>query len=455
MQPLFFPGTRGASRAVLLSGWTVSLVVSSIELQAQAVPLISKRGAGFFAGICLSLFSIQHAAALDLFQKKDDRPGIFKSPSKPDKKGASAHLLQQEMMDFSDRYTMAIWQALDDYLRQETDPLKRSAAEHWKVIFSSASMEIAVGREPAGSLLDMAVFIDLADWVATKYWVPEVFGAGGEPLLRAQKSIRKDFDVILNRVLTPEPRGELNDLIRSYKQDHPKVVYVADVRLRDLSTERAGQERGKGGIPLLADVRHAVGEIDEALQYGERLMFYVERVTRLTTMQTALALAQAGSSPAVLSLTRSAETASSAIDRLPATITSCLEESTGALKELLPEIHATATETRGTAESVERIMKSLGDTPSDDPWTPSKTLSTLTEVRQAASEWNSTLKQLENTLSLVASNEAPALRLLSETESRTCQTVDYAYRKVLIAIAFFLAGQAVIVVLAARLFKSK
>jgi|GEM_PF-5764672 len=160
MQPLFFPGTRGASRAVLLSGWTVSLVVSSIELQAQAVPLISKRGAGFFAGICLSLFSIQHAAALDLFQKKDDRPGIFKSPSKPDKKGASAHLLQQEMMDFSDRYTMAIWQALDDYLRQETDPLKRSAAEHWKVIFSSASMEIAVGREPAGSLLDMAVFID-------------------------------------------------------------------------------------------------------------------------------------------------------------------------------------------------------------------------------------------------------------------------------------------------------
>jgi len=261
--------------------------------------------------------------------------------------------------------------------------------------------------------------------------------------------------VILNRVLTPEQRGELNDLIRSYKQDHPKVVYVADVRLRDLSTERAGQERGKGGIPLLADVRHAVGEIDEALQYGERLMFYVERVTRLTTMQTALALAQAGSSPAVLSLTRSAETASSAIDRLPATITSCLEESTGALKELLPEIHATATETRGTAESVERIMKSLGDTPSDDPWTPSKTLSTLTEVRQAASEWNSTLKQLENTLSLVASNEAPALRLLSETESRTCQTVDYAYRKVLIAIAFFLAGQAVIVVLAARLFKSK
>ena len=175
----------------------------------------------------------------------------------------------------------------------------------------------------------------------------------------------------------------------------------------------------------------------------------------LTTMQTALALAQAGASPTVLSLTRSAETASSAIDRLPAAITASLEESTGTLKELLPEIHATATETRGTAESVERIMKSLGDTPSDDPWTPAKTLSTLTEVRQVASEWNSTIKQLENTLSLVASNEAPALRVLSEAENQTCQTIDYAYRKALVAIAVLLVGQAAVVILAAWLFKRK
>ena len=189
---------------------------------------------GVFAGICLALLLPRQAVALDLFPKKNDRPGIFSAPSRPNKKGASAHLLQQEMMDFSDRYTMAIWQALDEYLRQETDPIKRSAAEHWKVIFSSASMEIAVGREPAGSLLDMAVFLDLADWSATKYWVPEVFGPGGTPLIRAHKSVRKDFDVILNRVLTPEQRDELNAMIRSYKQEHPKAVYVADVRLRDL-----------------------------------------------------------------------------------------------------------------------------------------------------------------------------------------------------------------------------
>lgn len=41
--------------------------------------------------------------------------------------------------------------------------------------------------------------------------------------------------MILNRVLTPEQRDELNAMIRDHKQDHPKAVYVADVRLRDIS----------------------------------------------------------------------------------------------------------------------------------------------------------------------------------------------------------------------------
>jgi len=53
--------------------------------------LFSKIGPVYFAGICLVLISIHHAAAPDLFPKKDERPGIFKSPSKPDKKGATEH----------------------------------------------------------------------------------------------------------------------------------------------------------------------------------------------------------------------------------------------------------------------------------------------------------------------------------------------------------------------------
>ena len=173
-------------------------------------------------GACLAavLAACCQAQAIELFPtRKESGHGIFAAAGRQDNN--SARVLQQEMMDFSDRYTMAIWQALDEYLRGENDPLKRSAAEHWKVIFSSATMEIAVERQPAASLLDMAVFVELADWAAGKYWVPEVFGSRGTPLLRAHKNMLMDLDAILARTLTPAQRSELHQLVQSYKREHP------------------------------------------------------------------------------------------------------------------------------------------------------------------------------------------------------------------------------------------
>jgi len=414
-------------------------------------------GARFFTALAALLVVCFPAQALDLFpRRKEPGHGIFGTAGRQDKKSSSAHMLQQEMMDFSDRYTMAIWQALDEYVRGENDPLKRSAAEHWKVLFSAASMEIAVERQPAVSLLDMAVLMELADWVVGKYWVPEVFGSRGSPLLRTHKSMLKDIDVILDRTLTPEQRSELRSLVQTYKKEHPRAVYVADVRLRDLALARAGQDRSSVGIPLLADVSRAVGEMDEALQYGERLMFYVERISRSATMQTSLALSQAASSPAVLSLTRSAETASLAIDRVPSALSLALKENTEVVKEVLPSIQATVSDTRVTVESAERIMNALGQSPpAAEPWTPTKTLSALTEVRLVASEWNVTLKQAESTLARLETGKDPAMNLLAESETQIRKSVDYAYSKALVAIAVFLCGQAAVVAFAAWMFKRR
>lgn len=73
------------------------------------------------------------ASGFELFpQRKSSDPNELAG-----RKGGTsrARALQQEMMDFSDRYTMAIWQALDGYCRSEKDPIKRSAAEHLKVLF--------------------------------------------------------------------------------------------------------------------------------------------------------------------------------------------------------------------------------------------------------------------------------------------------------------------------------
>ncbi len=138
-------------------------------------------------------------------------------------------------------------------------------------------------------------------------WNPQVFGKGGEPLLEALKGMKKDLGSILETTLTPVQHQQLNNIISDWKSRHQGALYVAGIRLADISASRTGKESSKGGLILVADVSRAVGKVDEALQYGERAMFYLERLPRLTTMQTSLALAQAGSAPAVLSLAGSAE----------------------------------------------------------------------------------------------------------------------------------------------------
>ena len=389
------------------------------------------------------------AHAFDLFpQKKSSDPNALAGR----KGGASrARALQQEMMDFSDRYTMAIWQALDGYSRSEKDPVKRSAAEHLKVLFSSASMEIAAGRNPAGNLLDMAVFTDLAQSSVRDYWIPKVFGSGAEPLLKAHRALRADLDAILKKTITEEQRKELARMVSDYRKSNPSSFYVADIRLRDLVAARTAAGQAGGGIPLLADVSRAVGELDAAVEYGERLMFYVERLPRLTTMQTSLALAQTGAAPAVLSLTESARQTSEAIDRMPGNLTSALAKNSEALGTLLPGIQSSLADSRAIMESLERIQKSDGQEPAVDPWTPASASATLREAQATAREVRAVLEAVEKSIS--ATNGLAMEKLLRTSSQEVRRAIDYASGKVLLAIASLFAGQLVLLLIAARLFR--
>ena len=399
--------------------------------------------------LALLLLPTGSASGFDLFAKKkrSESDSLATDKGRPTR----ARELQQGMMDFSDRYTMQIWQALDTYIRSEKDPLKRSAAEHLKVLYSSASMEIAAGRNPSGNLLDMAVFTALAQRSVRDYWVPEVFGAGGEPLIKAHRDLRADLDVVLSKTLTQEQRKELDRLIADYSRTNPGNVYVADVRLRDLVGARTAAGQQSGGIPLLADVSRAVGELDAAVEYGERLMFYVERLPRLTTMQTALALAQTGASPTVLSLTESARQTSQAIEQMPDKITLALSENSEALGTLLPGIQSSIADSRAIMEITERIMQPVEGQSTDSTWTPEATAATLREARATAGEMRATLELLEK--SLTNSSSLPLESLLKTTSEEARLTVDYAWNRILLAIGLLLAGLLVLLFVAARLFR--
>lgn len=391
------------------------------------------------------------ASGFDLFAKrKSSDPNALAGRTN---QATRARELQQEMMDFSDRYTMAVWQALDSFSRSEKDPVKRSTAEHLKVLFSSASMEIAAGRNPAGNLLDMAVFTNLAQQSVRDYWVPKVLGPGGAPLLKAHRDLRADLDVILRKTLTADQRRELDRMVSEYRKTNPGSVYVADIRLRDLVAARTAAGQAGGGIPLLADVSRAVGELDAAVEYGERLMFYVERMPRLTTMQTALALAQTGASPPVLSLTESARLTSESIARLPDDLTAAVAKNSETLGTLLPGLQSTVADSRAIAEITERILKADAGTPPAEPWTPEATATALREAQTAAREVRATLEATEK--SLATAKSLPLDKLLKTTSQEARQTIDYAWNKILLAIGFLLAGLLVLLLIAALLFRPR
>jgi len=387
-------------------------------------------------GVVLLLNGAGELRAFDLFGvkkeggTKDQKVGLFAERSHSD--ASKSHLLQQEMMDYSDRFSMAVWQALDQYLRGETDPQKRSAAEHWKVLFSAATMQIAAGRDPAGSLLDMAVLTDLAEWSVAHSWNPQVFGKGGEPLLEALKGMKRDIGGILDGTLTREQWQQLNAIISEWKQRHPGALYVAGIRLNDISSARTGKEEKSGGLLLIADVSRAVGKVDEALQYGERAMFYLERLPRLTTMQTSLALAQVGSAPAILSLTGSAERASAAIIDLPDKVSEALSTNAATVKEMLPGIQGTVTESRKLAEAIDRTMNSsffTNTSSGPSPWTPERTGVVLGQLRDTLREANQ----------------------LSASLSGGGSLVDAIFYRALIVVGVLIAGVAGLILLFRRL----
>ena len=91
--------------------------------------------------------------------------------------------LQAEIVVFADQYTMVVWQAMDEIQRSGLAPERKLQAEYNKLLYISSAMSIAAQPSPVASLLDMITFIHLGHQAMKNYWVPEVYGSAGNPLL--------------------------------------------------------------------------------------------------------------------------------------------------------------------------------------------------------------------------------------------------------------------------------
>jgi hypothetical protein len=300
---------------------------------------------------------------------------VVEAPSK-----ISRAEIQEEIMAFADEYSVAIWQAADEIRRADLPLEIRADAQYLKVLYASAAFRIAAGRRPAANLLDMVVFTTLGRMAVEEYWQPQVYGEAGKPLLDSYRRLEREIWAIAGRVLTPAQQEELRRAIRQWRQAHPGQHYVADVRLSDFARLRGGPMIDVAATPstgLVASVEGATRAADEAVLLAERLMFYLERLPNVITLQTDLILDQVAVSPAVKAIvedtgriTRTAEQVADLLERFPVLVAAerkaAIEQMTGwlsadqaPLRGLLGDVRQTLAAGSELAGSVDKTVHSL------------------------------------------------------------------------------------------------
>ena len=225
--------------------------------------------------------------------------------------------LQAVVMNFEDLYVMSVWEEYDNIKRSTTNPEIRATAQWLKVRANTNAIAIAAGRNTAINLLDMVVFVSLSRYTIENYWVPNIFGPDGEALVQTYRKLENEIWKISSRVLSEDQQKRLRDLINEWIAANPGRYYVAGIRLSDFAEIQGMSSASQLEVgTLLADVEKAVAVAQEGLLVSERIMFYVERLPRLMTMQTELLLDQIAAAPDAEQLRINANRLTAAAERL-------------------------------------------------------------------------------------------------------------------------------------------
>jgi hypothetical protein len=286
--------------------------------------------------------------------------------------------LQDDLLRFESQFN-ALIESASQALETSTNPKIRYRSALNRLIYGSNSLNIALGPIPEANLLDMITFIELSRDVLEKHWIPNVFGASGQPLEQAFLESSLQIWAISEKVLDTQQKNVLQSVIREWRSKHPNQINVETVRLSTFSKESAakaaGLEQNVGG--LFASLEQSTQSVDSMKLYSERVLYYAERAPFLFRLQTRL-----GANEII-------NDASLNLARLPNPLA---QESTirGLLKEVRETLLIMRT-TLGDANSTIQSVNSLTDQMSDNPQPTQLATAMVTQLTTLLKEWNHTL----------------------------------------------------------------
>ncbi len=235
--------------------------------------------------------------------------------------------LAVEVMRYGDRYFARMSLEADRIRDKATTPELRRFATGWKLACQTTVVDIAVGPNAVENLLDMMVLASLTREEFETYWVPEYLGQDlGEGLLKASRMLEEEIWEGSKRVLTPEQQDDLRALIHEWNEQHPDQHYFWGIRFAGFTDQRALElQRVEETGGLLGEIAQTRETAVEMREFGERVMYYMQRAPNLTRLQAEFGMREMLNTPEVIQLldnterlTRSSERYAIVMEKLPA-----------------------------------------------------------------------------------------------------------------------------------------
>jgi hypothetical protein len=345
----------------------------------------------------------------------------------------SADELDQRILAFADRYAVVLRAAVDEVCAATGDLALRREAHRLRAEGVMGVWDIATGPDSHGKILDLVLVVTLQ----SRIWIDEgtadtLYGPAGAVLEGALRQLRLDAWELAAQALTQPQLQELDNLILTWRSEHPGVRAVSFVRF-----DEAGAARGRAlaaavreGDGLLAPVDRAVDEAARARVMGERLFWLAKRGPLLLQWQSELAFDDLLLRPEVAEARSLAVGLPELVARERAAVLDGVARVLDGSQGVVRDGRATAEAVAATAASVERILALLAPAlggaadPAAKPFDIAEYAAALREAGALAQHGNEALGTVSR---ILGSNDLPAR--LDEVNRAASERVDHASQR--------------------------
>jgi hypothetical protein len=403
------------------------------------------------------------------------KPGLFSTNASD--VAVTMSVMQMKAMRFADEYAITVAQAAEDFSNRVGTPEARLAALKWKLSQATAAYIDASGVNPVVNALDLLTLVTVSRMVIEDYAM-EKFGTNALPVLETQKMLEAKAWELANGALKPAQKLELENLILEWRRNNPHQRYVGAIRFVEFAAA-AGQRPTAAGtssgsifsllfLDPFAGLDPTTAAIEEAQQFGERLMYYAQRMPQLLSWQAEVAALELASQPESRQILTNAQQLACAADsfaktaaQFPQVINDQREaainqvfdrltaEGTNA-RAMLVEARDTLTAGSDTAKSINAAIKSLDDfvrycgAPSGGATTTTKSTNNhpfnVLDYGAAASQIGAAAKELNAAIVSLNQTTPQLSKLSNEAAASANQVVTRAFWLGLVLILVLVIG---------------